>query len=254
MVLSVSQIYRYPVKSLSAEALDSVSLTPDQVLPNDRRFGIAHVSALFDPLAPEHLPKSNFLNLMRNERLALLSTSFDDSTNTLTIMRDGKQVARGQITTPVGRSIIEQFFASFAAGDVRGTPRLLDGRETTAFTDQESPLVSLIGHASIRDLERVAGEPVDHRRFRANFYFEGGSPWEEFGWAGQEISIGDVRLRVEKRIDRCAATNVHPEQGIRDMNLPLTLKKGFSHIDMGVYARVITSGSVSVGQSLTAPG
>ena len=122
MALSISQIYRYPVKSLTAEALESVRLTRDQVLPNDRRFGIAHASAQFDSLAPEHLPKSNFLNLMRNERLALLSTSFDDSTDSLTIMRDGKQVARGQITTPVGRSIIEQFFASFATGDVRGTP------------------------------------------------------------------------------------------------------------------------------------
>ena len=249
MALSISQIYRYPVKSLTAEALESVRLTRDQVLPNDRRFGIAHASAQFDSLAPEHLPKSNFLNLMRNERLALLSTSFDDSTDSLTIMRDGKQVARGQITTPVGRSIIEQFFASFATGDVRGTPKLLDGHEI-AFTDQGTPLVSLIGHASIRDLERVAGEPVDHRRFRANFYFEGEKPWEEFNWVGQEISIGDVRLQVEKRIERCAATNVHPDQGTRDMNLPLTLKKGFSHIDMGVYARVISDGAVRIGDPL----
>ena len=186
---------------------------------------------------------------MRHERLALLSTSFDDSTGTLTILRGGKQVARGQITTPVGRSIIEQFFASFAAGDVRGTPKLLDGHDT-AFTDQGSPLVSIIGQASIRDLERVVGEPVDHRRFRANFYFEGDRPWEEFTWVGQEVSIGDIRLQVVKRIERCAATNVHPDQGTRDMNLPLALKKGFSHIDMGVYARVISDGTVRIGDPL----
>jgi hypothetical protein len=249
MTLAISEIYRHPVKSLTAERLETVTLKPGEALPNDRRFGIAHASAQFDALAPAHLKKSNFLTLVRNDRLAALETHFDDATDTLTILRDGKQVTRGQLTTPVGRSIIEQFFASFAAGEVRGTPKLLEGKGF-AFTDQSEQLISLIGHASVSDLERVVGEPVDHRRFRANFYFTGGRPWEEFSWVGREITIGGLRFRVEKRIERCAATNINPETAKIDLNIPLALRKGFAHLDMGVYLRALDGGVIGPGAEI----
>lgn len=250
MTYEISQIYRHPVKSLTAESLNTVSLSEGRTLPNDRRFGIAHASAQFDPLEPEHLRKSNFLTLVRNDRLASLQTQFDDDTDTLTIFRDGKQVSRGQLTSPVGRSIIEQFFASFAASDVRGTPKVLEGRGFT-FTDQSDQLISFIGHASIDDLERVVGKPVDHRRFRANFYFTGAAAWEEFSWIGRRLKVGDAVVEVVKRIDRCAATNVNPDSAEIDLNIPLALRKGFNHIDMGVFGRVIEAGTVGTGSKIT---
>ena len=252
MSLAISEIYRHPVKSLTAEKLASVAVTPGEALPNDRRFGIAHASAQFDALEPAHLKKTNFLTLVRNDRLASLSTTFDDATNTLTIFRDGKQVTRGQLTTTIGRSIIEQFFASFAAGEVRGTPKLLEGKGF-AFTDQSDQLISLIGHASVTDLERVVGQPVDHRRFRANFYFTGGRPWEEFSWVGREITIGGLRFAVEKRIERCAATSINPETAKIDMNIPLSLRKGFAHLDMGVFLRALDGGTVETGAEISLP-
>ena len=53
----------------------------------------------------------------------------------------------------------------------------------------------------------------------------------------QEIAIGPARLKVVKRIVRCAATDVDPDTGIRDLPIPATMMKTFGHADCGVYAR-----------------
>ena len=40
MPITISAIYRYPVKGLSPEKLQSATLTPGRCLPYDRRFAI----------------------------------------------------------------------------------------------------------------------------------------------------------------------------------------------------------------------
>ena len=45
---TVNEIYRYPVKGLSAEKMDRVTLTPGECLPHDRRFAIALGTTAFD--------------------------------------------------------------------------------------------------------------------------------------------------------------------------------------------------------------
>ena len=57
MTATVIAIYRYPVKGLSAERMDRVSLMPGECLPHDRRFAVALGSTRFDPQHPEWLPK-----------------------------------------------------------------------------------------------------------------------------------------------------------------------------------------------------
>ena len=104
---SVRAIFRYPVKGLSAEALDRVAVEAGGALPFDRAWAIENGPGGFDPEQPMHLPKIHFLMLMRNERLAALETRFDDADQTLTILRAGKQVARGDLTTKLGRTMIE---------------------------------------------------------------------------------------------------------------------------------------------------
>lgn len=252
MSLKITAIYRHPVKGLTPEPLDRVSLTPGQGLPQDRRFALAHGSTRFDPAAPEWMPKTNFLMLMRNERLARLRTRFDDATGTLTVQRDGKTVASGNIQDTAGRTVIEQFFAAYLQAEARGAPKLVES-PGHMFSDVARKVVSIIGLASIRDLERVARAPIDPRRFRANVYFEGGRPWQEFDWVDQEIRLGGVRLKVVKRIQRCAATNVDPETGQRDLNLPLSLQQGFRHTDMGIYAEVLEPGTIAIDDAVTPP-
>ncbi len=54
-----------------------------------------------------------------------------------------------------------------------------------------------------------------------------------------------MRLKVVKRIVRCAATNVEPHTGIRDMEIPKTLMQAFGHMDCGIYAQVIDGGTIA---------
>ncbi len=251
MTASITLIDRHPVKGLNAESLSRVALTPGEGLPHDRRFALAHGSTVFDTQAPEWRPKTQFLMLMRDEKLAQLRIAFDEASGVLAIHRAGKQVVHAKATEPLGRSLIEQFFAGFLGPAVRGAPRLLEA-PGHMFSDVPEKCLSLINLASVRDLERVMGTAVDPARFRANIYFEGAAAWAEFDWIGKEIAIGAARLQVSARIDRCAAINVNPETAARDMNAIKALQRGFGHIDMGVYAKVLGGGEIATGDSITA--
>ena len=73
-------------------------------------------------------------------------------------------------------------------------------------------------------IEDMVGAPVHPLRFRGNVYVEGWPAWSELDLVGKELRIGrDARLKVVKRIVRCAATNVDPETGIRDLEVPKAL-------------------------------
>ena len=61
---------------------------------------------------------------------------------------------------------------------------------------------------------------------------------------------GGARLKVIKRIVRCAATNVDPETGLRDMSIPDTLMQSFGHADCGVYAEVVAGGEAAIGDAV----
>jgi uncharacterized protein YcbX len=102
-------------------------------------------------------------------------------------------------------------------------------------------------------VENAVGSPVHPLRFRGNVYVAGWPAWHEFDLVGQEIGIGrQVRLKVVKRIVRCAATNVDPGTGIRDLTIPRTLMQAFGHADCGVYGEVVAGGEMEVGDELHA--
>ena len=246
MDTAVAKIYRYPVKGLSAQILPDVNLTAGEGLPDDRRFAITHGAASFDASAPEWRPKKDFLNLVRNERLAALETDYDSATGILTIRRNGRQVARGQITNPTGRLLINQFFAAYMKGEVPGTPSLVEA-PGIMFSDTREKYVSILNTASVADIERVVNAPVNPLRFRANLLLDGLEPWAEAKWAGRSVAIGDAVLQVVKQIGRCAAAEVNPITALRDINIPLSLERGFSHHNCGVYARVVKGGRVATG-------
>lgn len=246
---SLVQLYRYPVKGLSAEPLQKVKVEAGSCLPYDRYWAIENGPGRFNPEAPRHLPKIAFLMLMRDERLASLATSFDEATETLTIKRAGKEVAKGKLSTRPGRLIIEQFFAAFMEDKLRGPPKIVSA-PGHAFSDIAAKRVHIVNLASLRDLERAADRTVSPLRFRPNLVIDHPEPWAELSWIGREIRIGAVRLKVRKRTGRCAATDVDPMRGIRDMDIAALLTRHWGHSDFGVYAEIMSAGELELGQPL----
>lgn len=249
---TVQAIYRYPVKGFTPESLPSAALSVGQTLPGDRRYAVENGPSGFDPAAPDYFPKIRFLMLMRNERLARLRTHYDDVTHVLTVASEGREVARGDLTTAEGRKAIEDFLARYCADDLRGPPKVLAGGNHS-FSDVARKVVSIINLASVQAIEDAAGSPVNPLRFRGNLYVAGWPAWHEFDLLGQEIAIGPTaRLRIVKRIVRCAATNVDPDTGARDMTIPQTIMRAFGHDDCGVYGEVIAAGTVAPGDRIGA--
>lgn len=248
---TLQSIYRFPVKGLSPEPLPRVALTPGRTVPGDRLYAIENGPSGFDPAAPKYQPKVRFLMLMKNERLATLRTRFDDQSHVLTVDYDGREAARGDLRTAEGRAAIERFFASFSVDELRGPPKVLHA-PGFSFSDVAAKVVSIINLASVADLENHVGAPIDPLRFRANLYVTGWPAWQELDLVGRKVAIGDgVEVKIVKRIVRCAATNVDPVTGARDLEIPNTLMKTFGHADCGIYAEVVTAGAIALGDRLS---
>ena len=247
----VKGLYRYPVKGLTPEPLASVTLETGQTLPADRRYAIENGPSGFDPAAPAWLHKSSYLMLMRNERLAALQTHYEDQSHVLTIRRDGNVAVRENLETAQGRAAIEAFFAANFASELKGPPKILSGGGHS-FSDVARKVVSIINLGSIKAIEKMVGLPVHPLRFRANLYVSGWPAWQELELVGQTLAIGNARLKVVKRITRCAAVNVDPETAARDLEIPPALMRRFGHNECGIYAEVIAGGAIAVGDTIAA--
>jgi uncharacterized protein len=245
----LNTIYRYPVKGLSPEPMTQTMLRAGETLPADRRYAIENGPSGFEPANPRYFPKIKFLMLMRNERLAALQTHYDEDSHTLTILHNGAEVARGNLQTEDGRITVEAFFADSFAPDLTGPPKLLFA-PGHSFSDVARKVVSVINLASVSELENAVGQPVNPLRFRGNLYVAGWPAWHEFTLMGQTITIGDARLKIVKRIVRCAAINVDPDTALRDLSLPRDLMHHYGHNDCGVYAEVIADGKIAIGDRI----
>lgn len=249
-VASIRAIYRYPVKGLSPQPLERSRLAVGQTIPADRLYAIENGPCGFDPTAPAYFPKQRFLMLMRNERLAALRTEYDEASHTLIIHAEDREAVRGDLRTPHGRAMIEKFIAAYFADELRGPPKVLFGAGHS-FSDVAKKVVSIINLSSVAVVESAVGAPVNPLRFRGNLYVAGWPAWQEFDLVGQELVAGSTaRLKVVKRIERCAATNVDPDTGIRDLTIPRTLMESFGHTDCGVYAEVVAAGDIARGDAI----
>ena len=246
----LKSIYRYPVKGLSPEKLERAHLTAGAFFPGDRLFAIENGPSGFDPADPVHQPKTKYLMLMRDERLATLRTRYEDATGTLLIEHEGRNAVRADLATKDGRLAVEAFFRRFMPKELRGPPKVLAAPSPYRFTDSRSGFVSIINLASLAELETVVGQPIDPLRFRSNLNVEGWRAWSEFDLVDREFTVGGVRLKGIKRIARCAAIDVDPKTGIRDLEIPATLLRNFNHVDCGIYARVIEGGAITPGDAI----
>jgi hypothetical protein len=244
----IDSIYRYPVKGLTPEQLSRAVLTAGQTLLADRRYAIENGPSGFNPAAPEWMSKAHFLMLMRDEWLAGLRTHFDDQSCVLTIRYKGGIAFQGDLETAEGRATIENFFATTFAKEIKGPPKLLSGAGHS-FSDVARKVVSIINLASVRAIENMVDHPVHPLRFRGNLHVEGWPAWHEFDLLDNMITIGETRLKVVKRITRCAAINVDPDTAQRDLAIPQALIRRLGHTECGVYAEVIAGGTIAAGDA-----
>jgi hypothetical protein len=252
--MRIAAIHRHPVKGFSPERLTRVTLSAGAHFPGDRMFAVENGPSGFDPADPRHLPKLSYLMLMRNEAIARLVTRYDDASGVLSIMHEGREAVRGDLATAEGRAAIEVFLTSYMPpAELRGPLKLLAAPAGYRFMDSRSGFLSLINLASLAALEERLGAPVDPLRFRGNLLLEGMKPWAEFDLVDQVLEgPSGVRLRITKRIDRCAATAVDPQTGMRDLPVIKTLMAAYGHVDCGVYAEIVADGVVAEGHRLEA--
>ena len=253
----IKNIVRYPIKGLSGENLKKITLEKNQVLPGDRQFAFSMSHVKYDKNNPTYLRKTNFLALVKDEKLAKLKTKFIPQTRELFIKLDNEIVINEILIEEENINRVETFFQNYLNLGVDQKPQLLEGikvesnnKLTHSFSDIPDKAVSIINLTTITEFEKKLGKKILPSRFRGNLLIDNGNPWEEFNWIGKKISVGDSVLEVFKKTKRCAATNVNPESALRDINIPNEINTHYGHLDLGVYARVIKSGLVSISDKL----
>ena len=188
--------------------------------------------------------------LMKNERLAALRTAFEQASHVLRIQDGESEALRAAICAPIRAARELSFFAASFADELHGAPKILHANGHS-FSDVARKVVSIINLASVAALEDIVDAPVNPLRFRGNVYATGWPAGSELDLVGKELRIGShACLKVVKRIVRCAATNVDPLTGIRDLNIPSALMRALGHGDCGIYAEVTTAGEITAGNEI----
>ena len=219
MIGTVAEIWRYPVKSMAGEKLDSAPLAETR-LEGDRRW------ALVDGTA---------------RRAGKLFTATEDKQ----LMTYRAQMKRGrvEIVTPEGdaRRLDDALVSRIGRESVR--PLSLRDRAGDNFDDSAVLVVNLSTVAAFSLAARTA---VDHRRFRANFYVDGLEPDQEVRWIGRRLRLGAVELEAVKRCERCVVITHDPDTTLTTPALLRVLTQT-SQACMGIYCRVVRPGVVAVG-------
>jgi GntR family transcriptional regulator / MocR family aminotransferase len=244
-------IYRYPIKGLSAQLLTRIDIEAKKPFPHDRIFALVRPGAPFDTSQPKWGKKGLFVMLMLEEALAQVRTTLDVETLQLTITRDNHRLIVADLNDEAARGKVEEIFWQLVPA-FRSAPTLVRSPDAH-FMDKPDNVTSLINLATVRSLEEQWGIKIDPLRFRANLYIDGARPWEEFDWVGSDIRIGEGLFRVDRRNGRCGATNVNPETGRRDLDLPGSMRATFGHKELGIYLIAREGGRLAVGDQVATP-
>lgn len=252
--MRIVNLFRYPVKGLSAEAMGEVVLEAGFGFPRDRAYAVTDGSLQFDPTAPKPAPKTQFLMLAKHESLARLASRLMEAPDRLEI-RDGKDVRTFALDDAAGRGALAGYLGGVVNVPLPGEPEVVHapGHQFTDVSVHSVALmrsISLINLTTVGDLSAHLALPLDPLRFRANLYFEGPAAWSELDWVGRRLGIGDVALKVVQRTKRCAATSVDPDRAVRDINLPIAIRDYQGHGDLGIYAEVEAGGRIAAGDRI----
>ncbi|MFM7335010.1 MAG: MOSC domain-containing protein [Tabrizicola sp.] len=242
MTIRLAHIYRHPIKAYGRENLASVRLSAGQGLPFDREWAVAHEAA---KLAPGWNPCMNFTRGAKAPALMAVTAALDETTRTVTLSHP----TGGDITVAPDQPTDQARLLAWAeplipAGRARPSAVVQGG---VAMTDSDYPSISVLSLASLADFGRRMGMDLSIHRWRGNLWLDGASPWAEWGWVGRRFRVGDATLEIVERITRCVATTVDPDTGEVKGDTLSALETGYGHQDFGVFARVISGGSIATG-------
>jgi uncharacterized protein YcbX len=223
-------LWRYPVKSMGAEALTEVDVSWHG-LAGDRRWAFLRSDA----------PRSGFpwFTLREREDLSRYRPAFaeparpDQSTTLVTspsgVVRDVIDPALGAELSPGGLRAMKQDRGVF----------------------DTFPL-SVITTNTVARLGEMVGATLDVQRFRPNILVETteGAPFLEDTWVGRVLRIGGVRARIDKRDGRCVVITIDPVTGSRSPEIlrAVAQERGGS---LGVYGTTVEPGRVAVNDPVS---
>lgn len=243
---TLAHLCRHPIKSVGFEALDAVELEAGRALPFDRRWAVTHALTRADA-GGQWLPKSQFLRGVVAADLMAIRAQLDPQTLRLTLTHPGAGSLQIAPDDDGDGARLADWLRPFWPAEKPAPVGLRRAGDGQPFTDAADPFVAVLNTASLRALSQRIGSDLSIHRFRGNLWLDGLAPWEEFDHIGREVQIGEVRLRVEERITRCAATGANPQSGRRDLDIPAELNRAYGHADFGVYARVVDGGALRCG-------
>jgi len=231
----VEALFRYPVKSMSGEPLDSANLGWHG-LDGDRRLAFRRIEdrSGFPWLTAGKLPDLVLFGPERREE----SAEADLPTH---------------VRTPDGQEL--PIFSEDLAAEVArryGAPVQFMQWKHGIFDEAN---ISLIASETVCEVSRLAGLNPDVRRFRPNVVIRllRPVPFQEDEWVGGVLSFGDrddaPAVTVTLRDERCAMLNLDPDSARPD---PKMLKAVFhaNQNTAGIYAAVTRIGRLAVRQPI----
>lgn len=225
----LSQIWRYPVKSLRGNLLESAAVDA-RGIQFDRHWMLVDGQGIF--LSQRKLPRMvQVKTQIEDQELRLSAPGMQD------LLVSDACDGEGAVTAKVWRDECKAQFvdaqadgwlSEFLGSDCRlvylppGSVRQVDQDyarrgDQVGFADGYPFL--LISQASLDDLNRRLPTPISMERFRPNLVISGCDAYAEDSW--QRIRIGGLTFRVAKPCSRCIIPTIDPETGRRQGDEPL---------------------------------
>lgn len=225
----VAALYRYPVKSMAAEPLDSVEASWHG-FAGDRRWAFIR-----DGMVRSDFPWLTIRERadLRHHHPAFLSPDRPDKSAVV-------------VRTPGGRE--------YDVADPRLAAELGEGvrliKQNRGVFDA-MPL-SLITVQTVGEVGRLVGRELEVQRFRPNLLVDadGSEPFVEESWLGCVLAIGALRMRLDQRDPRCVIVNIDPATDERDARVLRTIARERANC-AGVYGSTVHPGTVTVGDPVT---
>lgn len=238
----VTALYRHPVKGLTPEAPEAITVRADGRVEGDRALafllGDAPAEAPQQAAGADWWPKANMLALVNTPALTRLTLRYDEDIRRISISVDGALLVEDTLDV-TGRLRIAEAVGAWARQQDehpdldrpgRLPLRLIGDGVTARYQDNYTGNVTLHGRGSLQALAGALGDPaLDERRFRSNIVIEGLEAWGEFGWVDRAVRIGEVTFDVLRPAVRCLATHASPSEGTRDREVMTTLVQAFGH-------------------------